>query len=81
MLSDVPTGILLIIFMLMMIACFTRFLSGRSYYVERTSTKDMRNVPQIPYWIPFIGLFFSYMIDPDCFLRKQRYVLPDQRTS
>ena len=59
--------------LLAVIACSTRFISGRNYAsdLSRNGTSgDGRKVATLPYWFPYLGHLLPLTINPDRFLQK-----------
>ena len=56
------------------IACTTRFITGRSYRAGPSSHGDTSRVATCPYWIPYLGHLLPLMVNPARFLQKCRCV-------
>lgn len=51
----------------------TRIWTGRGFSSIEIWSEGQKSVPVVPYWLPFIGSLFAFIVDPDEFLRKSRY--------
>lgn len=69
-----PTTVILQLFILLaVVACSTRFISGRRYTSDMSpnrSNGDARKVATLPYWFPYFGHLLPLTINPDSFLQK-----------
>lgn len=70
-----PTAIALqLCILLAVIACSTRFISGRNYYNSDSSrdgpTENGRKVATLPYWFPYFGHLLPLTINPDRFRQR-----------
>lgn len=65
-----PSFLLQLFSALAVILCTTRLLSGRRYEAKHTGEENAGEIPTYPYWIPYIGHFFSIFYDwPSFFYR------------
>ncbi|KAL2036993.1 hypothetical protein N7G274_010278 [Stereocaulon virgatum] len=52
------------------IACTTRFISGRNYKTELSNYGDASKVATLPYWVPYLGHIFPMLLNPMRFLHS-----------
>ena len=70
LLPDLSPLLLLQLFSaLAVIVCTTRLLSGRRYKAKHTGEENLGEIPTYPYWIPYVGHFFSVFYDWPSFFR------------
>ena len=73
-----PTTVTLqLVVILTVIACSTRFISGKNYTSDLSSNdnnRPVRKVAIIPYWFPYLGHMLPFIINHDRFLQDSWYV-------
>ncbi len=66
--------VFLLLASMVFVLCCTRVVSGTFYKSKAPDGQTLRNVPFLPYWIPFAGHFFSLFASPSQFLETSRCV-------
>lgn len=64
---------LAVLVLLILIACFTRILSGIVGQSKSLNAEGLRSVAMLPYWVPLVGNLFSFVAKFEDFLQQTRY--------
>jgi hypothetical protein len=70
---DVPTLVITIITTAVSVSLLTRLLSGNSPGNVAGSGQST-SPPLLPYWIPYLGHFISFVYDQESVLKDARYI-------
>lgn len=71
--SVYPPHSLTVLVLLILTACFTRILSGIVGPSKPLNAEGLRSVAMLPYWVSFLGNFFSFIAKFEDFLQQTRY--------